>query len=88
MNVIFPKEVQGVGTEYNFEGIKVKGPDMYDKYLNHFYGDYMTPPSENERNRHNVTVICCGGGQKSNIYIQTSILFAYFFRRGEVRINV
>lgn len=61
MNVIFPKEVYGVGTEYNFEGIKVKGPDMYDKYLNHFYGDYMTPPSENERNRHNVTVFCCGG---------------------------
>lgn len=61
MNEIIPKEVYGVGTEYDFEGIKVKGPDMYDKYLSHFYGDYMTPPSENERNRHNVTVICCGG---------------------------
>jgi lipopolysaccharide cholinephosphotransferase len=58
MNEILPKEVYGVGTDYEFEGITVKGPDLYDAYLSHFYGDYMTPPPENERNRHNV----CEGG--------------------------
>ena len=54
MHEILPREVYGEGTDYMFEGIKVKGPDQADTYLTHFYGDYMTPPPEAERNRHNV----------------------------------
>ena len=54
MHEILPKEVYGKGTDYEFEGITVKGPDKYDEYLSHFYGDYMTPPPMEQRNRHNV----------------------------------
>lgn len=54
MHEILPREVYGEGKDYMFEGIKVKGPDQADTYLTHFYGDYMTPPPEGERNRHNV----------------------------------
>lgn len=54
MNEILPKEVYGIGAEYEYEGMVVKGPDKYDDYLSHFYGDYMTPPPIDQRNRHNV----------------------------------
>lgn len=54
MKEILPKEVYGIGTCYEYEGMQVKGPDMYHEYLSHFYDDYMTPPPVNERNRHNV----------------------------------
>lgn len=54
MNEILPKEVYGKGTDYEYEGMMIKGPDKYDEYLSHFYGDYMTPPPVNQRNRHNV----------------------------------
>ena len=54
MHEILPKEVYGKGTDYEFEGITVKGPDKYDEYLSHFYGDYITPPPMEQRNRHNV----------------------------------
>ncbi len=55
MNEILPREIYGEGKDYEFEGMMVKGPDMADEYLTHFYGDYMTPPPLNQRNRHNVT---------------------------------
>ncbi len=55
MNEILPREVYGEGTDYEYEGMLVKGPDQADAYLTHFYGDYMTPPPPEERNRHNVT---------------------------------
>lgn len=54
MNEILPKDVYGKGSDYEFEGMRVKGPDKYDEYLTHFYGDYMTPPPIDERNKHNV----------------------------------
>ncbi len=54
MGEILPKKVLGEGARYTFEGMSVFGPDMYDEYLKHFYGDYMTPPPINERNKHNV----------------------------------
>lgn len=54
MNEILPKEVYGVGSEYEYEGMIIKGPDKADEYLSHFYGDYMTPPPVDQRNRHNV----------------------------------
>ncbi len=54
MNEILPREVYGNGTKYSFEGMIVYGPDKYDEYLKHFYGDYMKLPPENERSKHNV----------------------------------
>lgn len=54
MDEILPKEVYGKGSDYEFEGMIIKGPDKYDEYLSHFYGDYMTPPPEEFRNKHNV----------------------------------
>lgn len=57
MNEILPKEVYGQGSNYEFEGILVKGPDMFDEYLRHFYGNYMTPPPAGQRNKHNVSEV-------------------------------
>ena len=54
MNEILPKEIYGSGSDYEYEGMIIKGPDKYDDYLSHFYGDYMTPPPINQRNKHNV----------------------------------
>lgn len=54
MGEILPKEVLGKGAKYEYEGLTVRGPVLFDEYLTHFYGDYMTPPPLNERNRHNV----------------------------------
>lgn len=35
--------------DIEFEGVKVMAIKNYDKYLRDQYGDYMTPPPENER---------------------------------------
>lgn len=38
--------------EYEFEGKKLFGIKDYDEFLTYQYGDYMTPPPENERKQH------------------------------------
>ncbi len=38
--------------EVDFSGIKAYIPAMYDEYLTHLYGDYMTPPPEDKRVSH------------------------------------
>ena len=38
---------------YSFENKKLPAPKDYDFYLNQLYGDYKTPPKEEERNPHN-----------------------------------
>ena len=55
MNEIIPKDFIGKGRIYKFEEMELVGPEKFDDYLKHFYGDYMTPPPMDERNRHNVT---------------------------------
>ncbi|MEG1992870.1 MAG: LicD family protein [Acetivibrio sp.] len=42
----------GEASILDFEGLKVKGPKMYDEYLTHMYGDYMKLPAESERRIH------------------------------------
>lgn len=51
---IVKKEVYGDGSLYNFEDIEVRGPKDFDTYLKCYYPDYMTPPAQEFRNKHNV----------------------------------
>ena len=51
-NEMFKKEVYGQGKEYPFEDMVLVGPEQYDAYLKSLYGDYMTPPREEDRNAH------------------------------------
>ncbi|MCR4681961.1 MAG: LicD family protein [Clostridiales bacterium] len=43
-------------TKLKFEDRLFTVPGNYDAYLTHFYGDYMTPPPENKRGGHSITV--------------------------------
>lgn len=50
---IVEKKWYGIGKEFNFEDIKVKGLDDADKYLTQLYGEYMIIPKD-ATSRHNV----------------------------------
>lgn len=54
---LFRKDVFGKGAFYEFEGMSLRGPENYDYYLTQLYGDYMTPPPESERNKHNTELL-------------------------------
>lgn len=49
---IVPARFYGKGRMYQFEDIQLRGLDLYDEYLTHTYGDYMTLPSEEQRKTH------------------------------------
>ena len=49
---IVPAEYFGEGRQYPFEGYLLTGPSMYDEYLTHMYGDYMTPPKYIHASQH------------------------------------
>ena len=49
---IVPTKYFGNGKLYDFEDIKLMGPEMYDEYLTHMYGDYMQLPPEDKRKSH------------------------------------
>lgn len=51
---VFKKTVLGEGAFYEFEGLKLRGPEDYDAYLSQLYGDYMTPPPPQNRVRHSI----------------------------------
>ena len=49
----FPKAWLGRGKMFKFEDIEVPLPEEYDKYLRHFFGDYMQlPPVEQRIEKH------------------------------------
>lgn len=48
----FKREQFGEGKKLEFEGKWYNVPNDYDGILTHIYGDYMTPPPENERVTH------------------------------------
>ena len=49
---LMPKEIYSEITYVDFEGHKLPIMKNYDYYLTRLYGDYMTPPPENERITH------------------------------------
>jgi lipopolysaccharide cholinephosphotransferase len=53
----FPKDKYGEGTYYQFEDIKLKGPDDYNYVLTQMYGDYMTPPSDDMKDHHMIEFV-------------------------------
>lgn len=39
-------------SEWEFEGIKLRGPKLWEEYLTHMFGDYSKQPPESERKIH------------------------------------
>ena len=54
---MFPKSVYGKGRLYQFEDLMLNGPEDYDYVLKQMYGDYMTPPPEDQREHHHIELI-------------------------------
>ena len=54
---IVDKRLLGQGKEYPFETLMLRGPEQYDAFLRHFYGDYMTPPKDADKDKHNIEKI-------------------------------
>ena len=54
---MFPKSVYGKGRLYPFEDLMLNGPEDYDYVLKQMYGDYMTPPPEDQREHHYIEII-------------------------------
>ena len=49
-NQIVPKRYFGNGKMYQFETIKLRGPELYEEYLTQMYGSYMQlPPKESQK---------------------------------------
>ena len=57
MREAFDKKVFGEGALYPFEDVELPGPENYDAFLSRFYGEYMTPPPEGNRDKHNIRKI-------------------------------
>ena len=49
---MFPKSYYGNGALYDFEGMKLTGPEDYHKVLSQMYGDYMKEPEDCKKNVH------------------------------------
>ena len=49
---MFPKNYYGKGKYYKFEDSTLFGPEDYNAVLTQQYGDYMTPPKEEDKNAH------------------------------------
>lgn len=53
---MFNKRFYGEGKEYPFEDTTIWGPEDYDTVCTQLYGDYMTPPKEEDKNHHSSTI--------------------------------
>lgn len=51
------KDVYGEGADYEFEGHTLRGPENYDAYLTQIYGNYRTPPDDDDRDWHQSRVV-------------------------------
>lgn len=54
---IIDKEILGELQEYPFEDTVFKGAEHYDKFLKHYYGNYMIPPSDEQKDKHSIREI-------------------------------
>lgn len=62
----YPIDLLNKFTQINFEGIKFYVPNDYHTFLTYAYGDYLTPPPEEQRLPHtNLTTIKFGPYEKS-----------------------
>lgn len=64
---VLPKEVMEDVVELPFEGIALKCPKEYDKYLKMTYGDYMKLPPEEKRQNHKIVKISFGDNKDEKI---------------------
>lgn len=46
---VIAKDIIGEPTRYKFENIYVNGPEKYDEYLSHIYGNWREIPPEDKR---------------------------------------
>ena len=53
---VLDKEIFGSPQLYVFENTQLYGPELYDVFLSHIYGDYMKMPPENKRRVHSLMV--------------------------------
>ncbi|MFT8726706.1 MAG: LicD family protein [Liquorilactobacillus nagelii] len=54
LNEMFPRKIYDQLKSYSFEDTQFMGTVFYDEYLKQLYGNYMQPPKENDRDKHNV----------------------------------
>ncbi|MDO4619781.1 MAG: LicD family protein [Lachnospiraceae bacterium] len=54
---IVNKKLLGKGRPYQFEDTTFNGPVKGDAFLRHFYGDYMQPPKDADKDKHNILKI-------------------------------
>ncbi len=53
-----PREYYGKGILAEFEGLRVRVPEMYDEYLTQKYGDWRADPPETEQQGHHFCTAC------------------------------
>lgn len=53
---MFPRELYENPAEYDFEDLKLCAPSDYDTVLKQMYGDYMTPPSDDQKFSHSIRI--------------------------------
>ncbi len=51
---VISKELLGSLPRYQFEDLMLPGAEHYDPYLSNFYGDYMKPPKDADKDKHNI----------------------------------
>lgn len=49
---VLAKEIYGDPVKLKFRNVEFCAPSKYDEYLRNFYGDYMTPLPEDQRETH------------------------------------
>lgn len=55
---VMPLSINGTPTEYQFEDMKINGPEKGDEYLTHLYGDWRKlPPKEKQVTHHDFVML-------------------------------
>ena len=61
-NEMLRRDIFGKGEIYNFEDVRLRGPEKYDKFLTCLYGDYMKlPPVEARKTHFKIIDMNCDG---------------------------